>query len=60
VRISLTSKGKEACEIVEKLYQRQLGSIETVGELNEEQFGELNRSLGRLERFWSDMIRFQL
>jgi len=60
VRISLTPKGKEACSIVEKLYQRQLGSIETVGELNEEQFGDLNRCLGRLERFWSDMVRFQL
>lgn len=60
VRISLTEKGQDACEVVENLYQRQLGSIEAVGELNEEQFVELNRSLGRLERFWSDMIRFQL
>jgi len=60
VRISLTPKGKDACEVVESLYQRQLGSIEAVGELNEEQFTELNQSLGRLERFWSDMIRFQL
>ncbi|MEL6287670.1 MAG: winged helix DNA-binding protein [Pseudomonadota bacterium] len=60
VRISLTEKGKEACEVVEGLYQRQLGSIEAVGELSEDQFVELNRSLSRLERFWSDMIRYQL
>ncbi|MEL7238852.1 MAG: MarR family transcriptional regulator, partial [Planctomycetota bacterium] len=31
-----------------------------VGELSEDQFVELNRSLSRLERFWSDMIRYQL
>ncbi|MGI9407479.1 MAG: transcriptional regulator LdtR [Hyphomicrobiaceae bacterium] len=60
VRISLTEKGAQACKVVEDLYQRQLGSIETVGELNEEQFSDLNKSLGRLERFWSDIIRFQL
>ena len=33
VRVSLTEKGKEACEVVKKLYQRQLGSVETVGEV---------------------------
>ena len=33
VRVSLTEKGKEACDVVQKLYQRQLGSVETVGEV---------------------------
>jgi DNA-binding MarR family transcriptional regulator len=60
VRVSLTDKGKQACEVVHKLYQRQLGSIEAVGEISSEDFRTLNRALVRLERFWSDQIRFRL
>jgi DNA-binding MarR family transcriptional regulator len=60
VRVSLTEKGKEACEVVHKLYQRQLGSIEAVGEISNEDFRTLNRALVRLERFWSDQIRYRL
>jgi DNA-binding MarR family transcriptional regulator len=60
VRVSLTEKGKEACEVVKKLYQRQLGSVETVGEVVEEDFRALNKALVRLERFWSDQIRYRL
>lgn len=60
VRVSLTEKGKEACEVVKKLYQRQLGSVETVGEVTEEDFRNLNKALVRLERFWSDQIRYRL
>ena len=60
VRVSLTDKGKEACEVVQKLYQRQLDSVETVGEVSEEDFRGLNKALVRLERFWSDQIRYRL
>jgi DNA-binding MarR family transcriptional regulator len=60
VRVSLTEKGKEACEIVERLYHRQLGSVEQVGQVALEDFKGLNRALGRLERFWSDQIRYRL
>jgi DNA-binding MarR family transcriptional regulator len=60
VRVSLSAKGKQACEVVHKLYQRQLGSVETVGEIGSDDFRQLNRSLMRLERFWSDQIRFRL
>jgi DNA-binding MarR family transcriptional regulator len=60
VRVSLTEKGKDACDVVKKLYQRQLGSVETVGEVTEEDFRGLNKALVRLERFWSDQIRYRL
>ncbi|MEO1206624.1 MAG: winged helix DNA-binding protein [Pseudomonadota bacterium] len=60
VRVSLTDKGLEACDVVHKLYERQLGSIETVGEVNQEDFNRLNKALVRLERFWSDQIRYRL
>ena len=60
VRVSLTAKGKQACDIVNRLYQRQLGSVETVGEVTADDFRSLNRTLMRLERFWSDQIRYRL
>jgi DNA-binding MarR family transcriptional regulator len=60
VRVSLSQKGLDACKIVQKLYQRQLGSIEAVGEITNEDFRGLNKALMRLERFWSDQIRYRL
>ncbi len=60
VRVSLSQKGKDACAVVQKLYQRQLGSIEAVGEISSEDFRGLNKALVRLERFWSDQIRYRL
>ena len=60
VRVSLSQKGKDACAVVQKLYQRQLGSIEAVGEITSENFSSLNKALVRLERFWSDQIRYRL
>ncbi|MDH3581517.1 MAG: winged helix DNA-binding protein [Hyphomicrobiales bacterium] len=60
VRVSLTEKGAEVCEIVESLYQRQLASIEQVGGLSESGLDELNQSLVKLERFWADQIRYRL
>lgn len=59
-RVSLTERGQEACDVVSELYQRQLKSLETVGEVNERDMRMLNLSLMRLERFWSDQIRYRL
>lgn len=60
VKVSLTPKGMAACEVVDKLYHRQLGSLEVVGEVNQGDVQGLNRALMRLERFWSDQIRYRL
>ncbi len=60
VRVSLTEKGKEACEVVHNLYERQLGSVEAVGEVSHDDVRGLNRALMRLERFWTDQIRYRL
>jgi DNA-binding MarR family transcriptional regulator len=60
VRVSLTDKGLEAREVIQKLYQRQLGSVEQVGQITAEEFKGLNKALVRLERFWTDQIRFRL
>ena len=60
VRVSLTEKGSEACVVVQKLYQRQLSSIEAVGQVNNDDVKGMNKALVRLERFWSDQIRYRL
>ncbi len=60
VRVSLTQKGMDACDVVSGLYQRQLGSIEAVGEVTNGDIEGLNKTLVRLERFWSDQIRYRL
>lgn len=60
VRVSLTEQGKEVCDIVDALYERQLRSIEKVGGLGDDTLDTLNQSLVKLERFWADQIRYRL
>jgi DNA-binding MarR family transcriptional regulator len=60
VRVSLTPKGTAARATIQKLYQRQLGSVEAVGQITLDDFKSLNKSLVRLERFWADQIRYRL
>jgi hypothetical protein len=35
-------------------------SIQEVAGLNAEEFDQLNKALGRLERFWTDQILYRL
>jgi DNA-binding MarR family transcriptional regulator len=60
VRVSLTEKGQEVAEVVGKLYDRHIGSIEQVGGINSEEFQQMNRSLQRLDRFWNDTIAYRM
>lgn len=60
VRISLSEKGNQIAKVVDGLYERQVGSIEQVGGINCEEFAGLNKSLQRLERFWTDQILYRL
>ncbi len=60
VRVSLSEKGNQVAQIVDRLYDRQIGSIEQVGGIKCEEFATLNKSLQRLERFWTDQILYRL
>jgi DNA-binding MarR family transcriptional regulator len=60
VRVKLTDKGQEVCKLVNTLYQRQLKSLEQVGGIGSDDLEVLNKALIRLERFWTDQIRYQL
>jgi DNA-binding MarR family transcriptional regulator len=60
VRISLTDKGADIAETVSKLYQRHVGSIHKVGGIGTDEFGQMNKLLQRLDRFWNDQILYRL
>lgn len=60
VRVSLTDKGREVADVVDGLYRRHMKSIEKVGGLGVQDFENLNKSLQRLERFWTDQILYRL
>ena len=60
VRISLTPMGREVHDIVAKLYDKQISTVEQIGGLSTDEFKRLNQSLSRLERFWSDQIKYRL
>ena len=60
VRVSLTPKGREVAEVVGKLYDRHIGSIEHVGGISSDEFQQMNRALQRLDRFWNDTIAYRM
>ena len=60
VRVSLTPKGQQVAEVVGKLYERHIGSIEQVGGINTDEFKQMNRALQRLDRFWNDTIAYRM
>jgi DNA-binding MarR family transcriptional regulator len=60
VRVSLTPKGQEIADIVSRLYERHIKSIQQVGGIAADDFQVLNKSLQRLERFWTDQILYRL
>jgi DNA-binding MarR family transcriptional regulator len=60
VRVRLTDKGQEVSKVVSNLYQRQLKSLQQVGGIGTDDLEVLNKALIRLERFWTDQIRYQL
>lgn len=60
VRVSLTSKGQAVAEVVARLYERHIGSIEQVGGINQDEFKQMNKALQRLDRFWNDTIAYRM
>lgn len=60
VRISLTDKGRDVHGIVTGLYEKHVTTVEMIGGISCEEFQRLNQSLARLERYWTDQIRYRL
>ncbi|MEI4487547.1 winged helix DNA-binding protein [Frigidibacter sp. MR17.14] len=58
VRVKLTPRGREVRAMVADLFARQAGTIEERHTLSLDGFEHLNSGLRRIERFWSDQIRY--
>ena len=58
VRVRLTEKGRHVREVVGELFERHSGGMETRQVLDLAGIEDVNGSLRRLERFWSDQIRY--
>ncbi len=60
VRISLTGKGRDVHDAVAALYEKHVATVEQIGGISCDEFVKLNQALARLERFWTDQIRYRL
>jgi DNA-binding MarR family transcriptional regulator len=60
VRVSLTDRGQRVCDIVESLYDRHVHVLESIQDINLDELHSINATLKKLERFWTDQIRYRL
>ena len=60
VRISLTQSGRDVHDIVKTLYDKHVRTVEQIGGISPEELNRVNGALARLERFWTDHIRYRL
>ena len=60
VRISLTEKGAAVHDIVKGVYDKHVRTVEQIGGIAADDFERMNNALLRLERFWTDQIRYKL
>ncbi|KEO61726.1 MarR family winged helix-turn-helix transcriptional regulator [Thioclava indica] len=58
VRVRLTPKGRELRESVEALFARHAQGMDARGVISFEAMEEMNHTLRRMERYWSDQIRY--
>ena len=60
VRISLTDKGKDVHGIVAGVYAKHARTIEQIGGVAGGELARINVALQRLERYWTDQIKYRL
>ena len=58
VRVRLTQKGREIRDVVAALFERHAEGLESKGVLGPEGISDITASLKRMERYWSDQIRY--
>lgn len=58
VRVRLTEKGREIRNIVAELFQRHADGIRGRQVMGDLSLTDINSSLRRMERYWSDQIRY--
>ena len=60
VRVCLTDKGQAIAKQIGDLYERHIQSLGVVGGFTADDLGKMNEGLSKLERFWTDQIRYRL
>ncbi len=58
VRVRLTEKGREVRDQVAGLFERHAEGLQTRQVLDQETVDSINGSLKRVERYWTDQIRY--
>ncbi len=58
VRVKLTSRGREVRDIVATLFARHAEGLEGRGVIDAEGIESITTSLRRVERYWTDQIRY--
>ena len=57
-RVRLTPRGREIRDIVASLFSRHAEGLENKGVISAEGIEDITGSLKRMERYWSDQIRY--
>lgn len=60
VRLKLTPAGLDVRERVAQLFERQANALEPTASVRPDDLDQFNKTATRLERFWSDQIRYRL
>lgn len=58
VRVRLTAKGRHVRDVVSELFSRHAEGLENKGVLGHEGIADITTSLKRMERYWTDQIRY--
>ena len=58
VRVRLTEKGRYIRDVVAELFSRHADGMEHRGVLGDAGIEDITRSLKRMERYWTDQIRY--
>ncbi|TBX25957.1 MULTISPECIES: MarR family winged helix-turn-helix transcriptional regulator [Nioella] len=58
VRVRLTDRGREVRDVVTGLFRRHADTLQEKGVLGPDGIDQVNHSLKRMERFWTDQIRY--
>jgi DNA-binding MarR family transcriptional regulator len=58
VRVRLTEKGRSIRDVVAALFERHAEGLQARGVLGDDGLDQVTGALRRVERYWSDQIRY--
>ncbi|MBI3418992.1 MAG: winged helix DNA-binding protein [Proteobacteria bacterium] len=57
IRVKLSEKGLTLHKMMKEQFQKQIGALAS-GNLSEQELGSMNDQLRKLERFWTNMMKY--